>query len=102
MSDPVKAITGQIRRRCAALATTTISGQSSVPWRSLLFDGGHHRIALNLSGDHVEAAIDAIRDGIGSDDFTISGHLIAELALSEIDRSGGDALITLDALTIQA
>lgn len=102
MSDPVKAIAGRIRRRCAALATTTISQQSSVPWQSLLFEGGRHHIALSISGERVNEAINAIRDEIAAADFAISGHVIAEIRMTDIDRSGEDTLVTLDALTIEA
>lgn len=102
MSDPVNAITGRIRQRCAALATTTVSARSSAPWQSLLFDGGRHRITLSIRGERVDDAIEAIRDEISSDDFAIAGHLLAKIRMTSIDHSGGHALVTLDAMTIQA
>lgn len=102
MSDPVKAITGRIRRRCAALATIAVGAGSSAPWQSLLFDGGRHRIALSIRGERVSEAIEAIRDQIGTDDFAIPGHLIAEIRMTDVDHSSDETLVTIDALTIKA
>lgn len=102
MTDAVKAITGRIRRRCGDLADLLLEGSDSASWQSLLFDGGRHRIAIRLGGDRVDAAIEALRDEIAAPDFEIPGHVVAEINITAIDRDAGDAVIRLDALTIQA
>lgn len=100
MSDPVKGIANRIKRRCDALAPTVLRHASSDPWRSVLFDGGHHRIELSMRGDLIAEALDALREEIEVDDFAIPGHLVAEIRLAAIHREDDEALVTLDALTI--
>jgi hypothetical protein len=102
MTDPVKAIARRIGRRCAPLAATEVRDGRSTQWRSLLFDGARHRIELGLSGDRAEEALDVLEEVIGDADFFIAGHLVAELRVASVSRSGGDLLVTLDALTIEA
>lgn len=102
MADAVKAIAGRIRRRCGALADLSLEGSDSTSWQSLLFDGGRHRIEIRLGGDRVDAAIEALSDEIATPDFEIPGHLVAEINIIGIDRDAGDAVVRLDALTIQA
>lgn len=101
MSDPVKAITRHIRQRCGGLADLSLERADSDPWQSLLFDGGRHHIALRLEGDYIEEAICALRDEVSAPDFAIPGHLVAEISVAAIERSPGQALVKLDALTIQ-
>ncbi|WP_340314089.1 hypothetical protein [Rhizorhabdus argentea] len=100
MSDPVKAITSRIDRRCGALATTVLGRSESDPWQSLTFDGGRHQIELRFSGLRIDDALDALREEIGGPDFAIPGHMIAEIRISGIERSDGEALVRLDAMTI--
>lgn len=102
MTDPVKAIARRIGRRCAPLAVTEVHDRRSAPWRSLLFDGACHRIGLSLQGERNEEALGALEEEIGDADFAIAGHLVAELRVVEVARNGGDLLVTIDALTIEA
>lgn len=101
MTDPVKAITRRISQRCGTFATTELHDHRSAPWRSLLFDGANHRIELRLFGGHVKKALDALEAEIGDPDFAISGHIVAEIKIVEVDHIGTAALVTIDALTIQ-
>ena len=101
MSDPIKAIARRIRHRCHDLADLSLERGDSDPWQSLLFDGGRHHIALRLEGEHIEEAICALRDEVSAPDFTVPGHLVAEISVAAIDRSPGQALIRLEALTIE-
>lgn len=102
MSDPVKAIARRVARRCLPFATAALSNGSSRPWRSLLFDGARHHITFSISGARLDEAIEAVRDEVDTADFAIAGHLVAELRVAGVIRTGDEALITLDALTIEA
>jgi hypothetical protein len=101
VTDPVKAIARRISRRCGSLATLELRDQRSAPWRSLLFNGAHHRIGLTLFGDHVKKAVDALEAEISDADFAISGHIVAELKIVEVDYIDTAALVIIDALTIE-
>jgi hypothetical protein len=101
MTDPVSAIARRIRGRCGSFAVAAVHDCRSYPWRSLLFDGARHRMKLRLSGERTEEALEALEEEIGDDDFAIAGHLVADLRVAEVVRTGGDVLVTLDALTIE-
>lgn len=101
MSDPVKAIANRIRHRCASLAETHLNHAESEGWQSLLFDGGRHRIDLRVSGARLDEALDALRAEVEVADFTIPGHLVADIQLANIRRNAGEALVRLEALTIR-
>ncbi len=101
MTDPVKAIARHIRRRCRPFAEAELVVQHSVAWRSMLFDGARHRIELGFRGDALEQALERLGEVIGEADLAIAGHLVADLKLAAIARSGQEALVTLDALTIE-
>lgn len=100
MADPVKAIANRLRRRCGGLAKLSLEAGESEAWRSLLFDGGRHHFALSFDGERIDEAISAICEEIDSSDFSIPGHLVAELKVAAIERHASHALIRLDAMTI--
>jgi hypothetical protein len=102
MSDPVKAIGRRIRQHCMPFAVASVRKSRSRPWRSLLFDGARHRIDLSINGGQIDEAIDALHDAIDEAGFGIAGHLVAELRIANIERDGEQALVTLDALTIES
>ena len=101
MSDPLTAIARRITRCCLPFAIASVREGRSEPWRPLLFDGARHRIDLSISGERVDEAIGAVHDAVQAD-FTIAGHLIAELRVANIERNSEGALVTLDALTIES
>ena len=102
MTDPVNAIARQVGRRCAPFAVAGVDDRRSVPWRSLLFDGACHRIELSLSCERVDEALSALEEMTGDADFAVAGHLVVELRVAEVTRTGQDLLVTLDAITIEA
>jgi hypothetical protein len=101
VTDPVKGITRRISRRCSDYAVTEIHDQRSVPWRSLLFNGAHHSIELRLFGDHLQEALRALETEIGDPEFAISGHIVADIEITDVDCIDATALVTIDALTIE-
>lgn len=101
MTDPVKGIVRRISRHCGSYAAAEIRDQRSAPWRSVLFNGAHHRIGLRLSGDHVKEALGALEAEIGDVDFAISGHIVADLKIVKVDHVDRAAIVTIDALTIE-
>ncbi|ATE64819.1 hypothetical protein [Rhizorhabdus dicambivorans] len=102
MSDPVKAITGVLRQCCDPPATLRIERGESRAWQSLLFDGARHHIRLGLSGGRLDGALDRLRQALAVPDFVIPGHIVADIRLSAVDHEGEHAVLTLEALTIEA
>lgn len=100
MSDPVKAIARRLHHCCRPFAELVLDHGESEDWRSLLFDGGRHCLDLRLRGDGLEQALDALPAWIAAADFTIAGHLIADIRLVSVERRDDEALVRLEALTI--
>lgn len=102
MTDPVKSIALRIKQRCGPGVSARIIDQRSVAWHSLLFNGARHRIGMSLRGDGVKEALKSVSELIEESDIAISGHLLAELRVAELSWECDAALITLDALTVEA
>lgn len=101
MSDPIKAIARQIQRQCDGLADVLLEQGRSSAWYSLLFEGARHHIALRLEGGQVEEAITLLSNNVGEPDFSIPGHLLADIQVAAVNRGADHALVEIDALTIR-
>lgn len=88
------------------LPTITVEEVAVEDWASLTFDGQRHRIELRLDGDPalLAAAGKAIAAELGQVEFTVPGHLVADIALVATDfaRSGAAASrrLCIEVLTI--
>ena len=79
-----------------------LSELRSVDWQSLTFTGERHEIQLRVPGPDADAVVGAIVDGIEDAEFSIPGHLLADIAVAGPPFSAPDGSVTLaiDALTI--
>jgi hypothetical protein len=74
----------------------------SRPWASITFSGERHRLVLSLPGPGAEAAVEAFLDGLGDRDFTLRGHILADIEAAGVEREGdGQVRLTLEALTVE-
>ena len=72
-------------------------------WASVTFAGARHRLEVVVQGDGtVGAAADFLRS-LPNLEFTIPGHIVADIALVSEERrdGGGYARLELEALTIE-
>lgn len=83
-------------------ASTMIEEIAGTPWASVTFSGARHRLVLRLSGPLAGAAADAVLPDLGEREFTLPGHILIDIACDAQARVGGDVLLTLEALTIEA
>lgn len=66
-------------------------------WASLLFEGTRHCLTISVPG---EAAARFV-DGIGEAEFTLPGHLVADIAvIDRVPQDGGMVAVRLEALTL--
>ncbi len=87
--------------------TMIVENASSTDWASATFVGATHDIELHIvgSGAEVEAAVAAIEARLRDHEFTIAGHIVAEIAvlprcsIAVADRMISKSL-TVNALTI--
>lgn len=68
------------------------------PWASVTFSGERHELRLRLS----DARADALIAGIGEREFDLPGHILIDIAATEIARDGEERLLAVEALTAAA
>ena len=73
-------------------------------WSSIAFAGARHRLSLHIRGEGAARAAERFRAGLDADDFSLSGHVLADIAVIGDQRSddGGSARLTIEALTVEA
>ena len=75
----------------------------STDWQSLTFIGEQHKISLRIPAPDAEAVASQLIDGLGEDEFSIPGHVVADVALAEEPKKQVDGSIALaiEALTVE-
>lgn len=72
------------------------------PWCSATFIGAQHRICLRVEDEQVLARGRALACGLVEAELTISGHIVADLAVDWIEQRAPDtAEIMIAALTVE-
>jgi hypothetical protein len=97
--DPLPRLLDQLLVRAGSAAI--IERASSRPWASALFEGRRHVIRLRLNGPDQDGRLAAFIDGIGSAEWTLAGHFVADISIDDHGADNGGAWIDLSALTIE-
>lgn len=72
------------------------------PWSSATFIGAQHRIGLRLIGADATAQARHLGERLGASDFRLRSHIVADLAVDEVQDEGGQsACLILAVLTIE-
>lgn len=67
-------------------------------WQSATFTGARHMLTLEASPSfQLDAWLTALPDA----EFRLRGHLVADIAVAQIERAGGRVVLCLEALTIE-
>lgn len=94
----------------ALLARTTVSRERilltdvhSTDWQSLTFVGERHRFGLRVPGPDAQAVVDELCRDLREAEFTIPGHVLADIepAAKEGAELDGSISLTIEALTIE-
>jgi hypothetical protein len=74
----------------------------STDWQSLTFTGEQHRIRLRVPGPDPADVVARLAEGIGDAEFSIPGHIVADIALAgePEENKDGSLAITIEALTV--
>lgn len=74
----------------------------STDWQSLTFVGETHRLRLRITGREAAALASRLADGLGEEEFTIRGQIVADIHVTErIERpEDGSVDLSIEALTI--
>ena len=83
-------------------AAVTFESLASRPWASITVAGERHKLVLCLPGPGAHAAVDAFRDGLEDREFALRGHVVADIAATDVQREeDGQIRLTLEALTVE-
>ena len=90
-----------IRRR-AGSAAMVIEEVSSRTWASATFSGARHKLALRLEGLDAEEIATRFTAGIEAAEFSLRGHIVADIAVLGADNLDGTAVrLRVEALTVE-
>jgi hypothetical protein len=75
----------------------------STDWQSLTFTGEQHQIGLRISAPDASQIADRLVNGLGDCEFSLPGHLVADIALAggPEQREDGSIALTIEALTVE-
>jgi hypothetical protein len=97
--DPLPHLLEQLIKRAGA--PTMIERAVSRPWASALFEGRRHVIALRLSGAKVATRFCDFVEDLGSAEWSLPGHFVADIIVDEVRDEGAEIWLELSALTIE-
>lgn len=91
-----------------ALAARTGDGERPVlrethaeSWASATFTGARHSVTLAIPGPSARARANRLADGLDAIEFTLPGHLVADIAVTHRIDSAEDSILTIEALTVE-
>jgi hypothetical protein len=92
-----------VRAGFAALgAGVVFDSLTSRSWASITFTGERHRLNLCVPGPGAAAAAEAFLDGLAEREFTLRGHILADIAAAQVEHEAdGQVRLTLEALTVE-
>ena len=76
----------------------------STDWQSLTFIGEQHKIRLRIPAPEAAETAASLVNGIEDCEFSIGGHVVADIALDGEPRTNPDGSIslTIEALTVKS
>lgn len=79
-----------------------LSEIQSTDWQSLTFTGETHVMRLRVPGPDADQLVGRLTIGLGEMEFSVPGHLVADIAVAGAPTRAPDGSITLaiEALTI--
>jgi hypothetical protein len=101
VNDATTALLRAIRGAFESFAGFVLEDIRSRSWASVTFSGARHTLAFRLEGEGAEAAAERFVEGLEAADFTLRGHILADIALIGEEREPGRARIQLEALTVE-
>lgn len=74
----------------------------SVDWQSLTIVGERHEIAMRIPGPSAAVVAAALCDGLSDAQFTIPGHIVADIVVADgpTPSDDGSVSLSIEALTV--
>lgn len=77
--------------------TLAIIGSSSTRWASVTFTGARHIVHCRIP----QADLAAFASGLDVAEFTLPGHIVADIVIERTERVDDSAVIEIQALTVE-
>ena len=100
-ADATSAFLRAMRDRIGSGAAVSIEEIVSRSWASATFSGARHELLLALEGDGAAAAADAFAHNLEAAEFTLRGHILADIALASREQRGARVRLRVEALTVE-
>jgi hypothetical protein len=101
LNDAGTALLRGVRAIAGASGRFVLEEMTSRGWASVTFTGARHQIAFRIEGEQAEAAAERLLAGLEAAEFTLRGHILADIVLVSQERRPGCARIALEALTVE-
>ena len=75
-----------------------IAAVRSTPWASVTFTGVRHELSMRLSGPRADELI----TGLSERELDLPGHILIDIAATEVGRGGDNRSVKVEALTVAA
>lgn len=106
INDATTALLRAIHVAFGDFKAITFEDIRSRSWASVSFVGARHKLTLRLDGAAAEAAAAAFLDNLEAAEFTLRGHILADIGLISRERTAGPTgearvRIRIEALTVE-
>ena len=99
--DATSALLRALRARTGDTAPFAVQELRSRSWASVTFTGARHTIAFRIGGEDAVETADRFLDGLEAAEFTLRGHILADISLIARETCDGGVLLRLEALTVE-
>ena len=91
-----------VARACVDRNRILLTEFRSTDWHSLTFCGERHSFSLRIASPEAAVICRRVVDGLGDAEFSIPGHVVADIAVVEEPRteSDGSIVLEIEALTV--
>jgi hypothetical protein len=100
-ADATTALLRAVRAMLESAGRFVIEEVRSRSWASVTFSGARHELSFRLEGEGAEAAAAHFAARLEAAEFSLPGHVVADVALVQDERRPGVARIKLEALTVE-
>jgi hypothetical protein len=102
VTDSATALIRAVRARFALQGVDfAIEELRSRSWASVTFAGARHELAFRVEGERAEDAAGCFLGGLDAAEFSLRGHMLADIALVSEERRPDRVRIALEALTVE-
>lgn len=100
-SDPHRLLVRALHARAGGAPAAIVETARTEAWASATFRGARHSIALSLAGADAPERADRLAGEMDGIEFTLPGHLVADIAvMARVDRPHRVSL-AIEALTVE-